>query len=59
VADANVRTKGQCAMRRRHCRAIQALAIRSPMTAKSIGPAVDARHFGMHFATKWKEQRER
>jgi hypothetical protein len=46
-------------MRRRHCRAIQPLAIRCALTAKSITPTVDARHFGMCNATNRKQQRGR
>jgi hypothetical protein len=34
-------------MRCRHCRAIQTLAVRGAMTAKTITSAVDARYFGM------------
>jgi hypothetical protein len=59
AADANARAERQCPMRRRHCRTIQTLTIRCAMTAKSITPAVDARHFGLRVATKWKQQRGR
>ena len=50
VADASARAERQCAMRRRHCQAIEAFAIRGAVTAKSIMPTVDARHFGMSVA---------
>jgi hypothetical protein len=57
VAHTNARAERQCAMRRRHCRAIETFAIRSAVTAKSITSTVDARHFGMRTATKSKQQR--
>ncbi len=59
VADAYSRAERQRPMRRRHCRAIQTLAIRCAMTAKTIISAVDARNFGMCNAINRKQQRGR
>ena len=59
VANANARAERQRAMRRCNCRAIQTLAIRCAMTAKTITSAIDARNFGMCNAINRKQQRGR
>jgi len=59
VADDNPRTKRQGTMCGRHCRTIQALAIRGPATAQTVSPAVNARYLGVREAARRKRQHYR
>ena len=56
VTDLNQSAERQRAMRRRHSRAIQTLAVRRAMTAKAVRSAIDARHFGIRDAANCERQ---